>query len=116
MRVAGRMLGSLLLRGVATLGSILIFRQDLLPLIEAVFRPGPDLLDQQSCFIDFDLHVSADDETGCVQPVSAQAQVRHANPALVGVGVAHRQSPRFVARFVRRRQLLLIHARTSCCR
>ena len=44
MRVAGRMLGSLLLGGVAILGSILIFRQGLLPLIEAVFHPGPDLL------------------------------------------------------------------------
>ena len=44
MRVAGRMLGSLLLGGVAILGSILIFRQGLLPLIEAVFHPGPALL------------------------------------------------------------------------
>ena len=44
MRVAGRLLGSLLLGGVAILGSILIFRQGLLPLIEAVFHPGPDLL------------------------------------------------------------------------
>ena len=44
MRVAGRMLGSLLLGGVAILGSILIFRQGLLPLIEAVFHPGPELL------------------------------------------------------------------------
>jgi membrane protease YdiL (CAAX protease family) len=44
LRVAGRMLGSLLLGGVAVLGSILIFRQGLLPLIEAVFHPGPDLL------------------------------------------------------------------------
>lgn len=43
-RVAGRMLGSLLLGGVAILGSILIFRQGLLPLIDAVFHPGPDLL------------------------------------------------------------------------
>src|SRR6188768_4307333 len=43
-RVASRMLGSLLLGGVATLGSILIFRQGLLPLIEAVFHPGPELL------------------------------------------------------------------------
>ena len=38
------MLGSLLLGGVAILGSILIFRQGLLPLIEAVFHPGPELL------------------------------------------------------------------------
>jgi hypothetical protein len=44
MRVAGRMLGSLLLGGVAILGSILIFRQGLLPLIEAVFHPRPELL------------------------------------------------------------------------
>lgn len=44
MRVAGQMLGSLLLGGVASLGSILIFRQGLLPLIEAAFHPGPDLL------------------------------------------------------------------------
>jgi membrane protease YdiL (CAAX protease family) len=44
MRVAGRTLGSLLLGGVAILGSILIFRQGLLPLIEAAFHPGPDLL------------------------------------------------------------------------
>ncbi len=38
------MLGSLLLGGVAILGSILIFRQGLLPLIEAAFHPGPELL------------------------------------------------------------------------
>jgi membrane protease YdiL (CAAX protease family) len=44
MRVAGRMLGSLLLGGVAILGPILIFRQGLLPLIEGVFHPGPELL------------------------------------------------------------------------
>ena len=44
MRVAGRMLGSLLLGGVAILGSALIFRQGLLPLIGAVFHPGPELL------------------------------------------------------------------------
>jgi membrane protease YdiL (CAAX protease family) len=44
MRVAGRLLGSLLLGGVAVLGSILIFRQGLLPLIDAVFHPGPELL------------------------------------------------------------------------
>jgi membrane protease YdiL (CAAX protease family) len=44
MLVAGRMLGSLLLGGVAILGSILIFRQGLLPLLEAVFHPGPELL------------------------------------------------------------------------
>jgi membrane protease YdiL (CAAX protease family) len=44
MRVAGRMLGSLLLGGAAILGPILVFRQGLLPLIEAVFHPGPELL------------------------------------------------------------------------
>jgi uncharacterized protein len=44
MRVVGQMLGSLLLGGVAILGSILIFRQGLLPLIEAAFHPGPELL------------------------------------------------------------------------
>lgn len=44
MRVTGRMLGSLLLGGVAILGSILIFRKGLLPLIEAAFHPGPELL------------------------------------------------------------------------
>jgi membrane protease YdiL (CAAX protease family) len=38
------MLGSLLLGGVAILGSILIFRQGLLPLIEAAFHPGLELL------------------------------------------------------------------------
>jgi membrane protease YdiL (CAAX protease family) len=44
MRIAGQMLGSLLLGGVAILGSILIFRQGMLPLIEAAFHPGPELL------------------------------------------------------------------------
>ncbi len=44
MRATGRMLGSLLLGGVAILGSILAFRQGLLPLIDAVFHPGPDWL------------------------------------------------------------------------
>jgi membrane protease YdiL (CAAX protease family) len=44
MRVAGRLLGSLLLGGVAILGSILIFRRGLLPLIESVFHPEPALL------------------------------------------------------------------------
>jgi len=38
------MLGSLLLGGVAVLGSILIFRRGVLPLIEATFNPGPELL------------------------------------------------------------------------
>lgn len=44
VRVTGRMLGSLLLGGVAVLGSILIFRKGLLPLIDAAFHPGPDWL------------------------------------------------------------------------
>lgn len=44
MRVAGRMFGSLLLGGVATLGSIVLFRQGLLPLIDAVFKPGTEWL------------------------------------------------------------------------
>lgn len=44
LRVAGRMLGSLLLGGVVVLGSILIFRQGLLPLIEGLLHPGPELL------------------------------------------------------------------------
>src|SRR6187551_3106653 len=44
MRVAGRMLGSLLLGGVAVLGSILLFRKGLLPLIDTAFHPGPDWL------------------------------------------------------------------------
>lgn len=42
MVVVGRMLGSLLLGGVATLGSILVFRKGLLPLIDAAFHPGPE--------------------------------------------------------------------------
>ena len=44
LHVTGRMLGSLLLGGVAILGSILVFRQGLLPLIDAVFHPGPEWL------------------------------------------------------------------------
>lgn len=44
IRVTGRMLGSLLLGGVAILGSILVFRQGLLPLIVAVFHTGPESL------------------------------------------------------------------------
>lgn len=41
IRVTLRMLGSLLLGGVATMGSVLVFRQGLLPLIDTVFQPGP---------------------------------------------------------------------------
>lgn len=44
LRVVGKMVGSLLLGGVAIPGSILIFRQGLLPLVEAAFQPGPELL------------------------------------------------------------------------
>src|SRR5262245_47104761 len=44
MHVAGRTLVSLLLGGVAVLGSILVFRQGLLPLIEAAFHLGPEWL------------------------------------------------------------------------
>lgn len=44
MRVAGRMLVSLLLGGVAVLGSILIFRKGLLPLVDNAFHPGPESL------------------------------------------------------------------------
>lgn len=44
VRAAGRMLGSLLLGGVAVLGSILLFRKGLLPLVEAAFHPGPEWL------------------------------------------------------------------------
>jgi membrane protease YdiL (CAAX protease family) len=43
VRVA-RLLVSLLLGGVAILGSILVFRRGLLPLIEAAFHPGPEML------------------------------------------------------------------------
>jgi membrane protease YdiL (CAAX protease family) len=44
MHVAGRTLVSLLLGGVAILGSILVFRQGLLPLIKAAFHLGPEWL------------------------------------------------------------------------
>jgi hypothetical protein len=44
LRVASRALGSLLLGGAAVLGSIIVFRQGLLPLIDAVFHPGPEWL------------------------------------------------------------------------
>jgi membrane protease YdiL (CAAX protease family) len=42
IRVTARMLGSLLLGGVAVLGSIIVFRQGMLPLINSVFQPGPE--------------------------------------------------------------------------
>lgn len=41
LRAAARTLGALLLGGVAVLGSIFIFRQGLLPLIDSIFHPGP---------------------------------------------------------------------------
>jgi hypothetical protein len=44
MRVASRILGSLLLGGVAVLGSVLVFRQGLLPLIDGVFQLSPEWL------------------------------------------------------------------------
>lgn len=44
LRVASRTLGSLLLGAVAILGAVLIFRQGLLPLIDAVFQPGAEWL------------------------------------------------------------------------
>lgn len=44
LRVIAWALGSLLLGGIAVLGSIFVFRQGLLPLIDRVFRPGPEWL------------------------------------------------------------------------
>lgn len=44
MRVVGRTLGSLLAGGVAILGSALVVRQGVLPLIDAAFQPGPEWL------------------------------------------------------------------------
>ncbi|HYD79393.1 MAG TPA: type II CAAX endopeptidase family protein [Paucimonas sp.] len=44
LRGAARMLGSLLLGGAAILGSILAFRQGVLPLIDTMFQPGPEWL------------------------------------------------------------------------
>jgi uncharacterized protein len=44
LRVTARALGSLLLGGIAVLGSIFVIRQGLLPLIDMVFRPGPEWL------------------------------------------------------------------------
>ncbi len=40
IRVTLRMLGSLLLGGVAIMGSVIVFRQGLLPLIDTVFQPS----------------------------------------------------------------------------
>jgi uncharacterized protein len=44
LRIASRALVSLLLGAVAILGAVLLFRQGLLPLIDAVFQPGPEWL------------------------------------------------------------------------
>ncbi len=44
LRVVARTLGSLLLGGMAILGSIFVFRQGVLPLIDTMFRPGPEWL------------------------------------------------------------------------
>lgn len=44
LRVASRALGSLLLGAVAIVGAVLLFRQGLLPLIDALFQPGAEWL------------------------------------------------------------------------
>lgn len=44
LRVASRAVSSLLLGGAAVLGSMIAFRQGLLPLIDALFHPGPESL------------------------------------------------------------------------
>jgi len=44
LRIASRALVSLLLGAVTILGAVLLFRQGLLPLIDAVFQPGPEWL------------------------------------------------------------------------
>lgn len=44
LRVASRALGSLLLGAAAIMGAVLLFRQGLLPLIDAVFQPGAEWL------------------------------------------------------------------------
>ena len=44
IRVTARMLGSLLLGGIAVLGSMLVYRKGLLPLVDVVFKPGPEWL------------------------------------------------------------------------
>lgn len=44
LRAITRMLGSLLIGGIAVLGAIFVFRQGLLPLIDTLFRPGPTWL------------------------------------------------------------------------
>ena len=44
LRLAARTLGSLLLGGMAILGSIFAFRQGLLPLVDLLFQPSPEAL------------------------------------------------------------------------
>ena len=44
LRTIARALGSLLLGGIAVVGTIFIFRQGLLPLLDMVFQPGPEWL------------------------------------------------------------------------
>jgi membrane protease YdiL (CAAX protease family) len=44
LRVAGRALGSLLLGAVAIVSAVLLVRQGLLPLVDAVFQPGAEWL------------------------------------------------------------------------
>jgi membrane protease YdiL (CAAX protease family) len=44
LRLLRRTAGSLLLGAVAVLGSVFVFRQGLLPLIDRVFQPGPEWL------------------------------------------------------------------------
>lgn len=44
LRLSARALGSLLIGGIAVLGAIFAFRQGLLPLIDTIFRPGPEWL------------------------------------------------------------------------
>jgi hypothetical protein len=44
LRIAARALGSLLLGGAAILGPIVVFRQGVLPLVDALFEPGPAAL------------------------------------------------------------------------
>lgn len=44
LRVTARTVGSLLLGGISVLGSIFLFRQGLLPLIDMAFRPSPEWL------------------------------------------------------------------------
>ncbi|HEX7708845.1 MAG TPA: type II CAAX endopeptidase family protein [Thermoanaerobaculia bacterium] len=44
LRIAFRMLVSLLLGAAATVGAIVVFRQGLLPLVNSAFNPGPEAL------------------------------------------------------------------------